>query len=98
MNKISKELENFLFDLGFENKNTKDSNTIYYTHRIYGGLKIQGDKMIFDSSLYEEKIEVEIDEWNKTYLLQTYSECIELHGIYRGESALRYEVLNALKV
>ena len=98
MNKISKEVEQFLFDLGFEKCNLNNISFNYYIHKFYKRLSIQRNTMILDSSLYKEKISVDIEEWNKESLLMAYSECIELHGMYRGENSIRHELLNVLGI
>lgn len=97
MSIVPKEIANFLNDLGFEKCNLNNISFNYYRHRIYKGLTIQRNRMLLDSPLYKEKINIEI-EWNKKSLLETYSECVELHGLYKGKNTVRYELIEALGI
>lgn len=98
MNKIPKEIEDFLFDLGFEKCNLNNITFNYYRHKLYKGLSIQKDVMSLDSILYKEKINIDIEEWDKESILKAYSECVELHGLYRGKNSIRNELLDLLGI
>ena len=51
MNKISKEVRGFLFDLSFEKCNLNNISFNYYIHKFYKGLSIQKNTMILDSCI-----------------------------------------------